>query len=59
MDGYYVVGITAIMYLGHGDIITIVFKEDKPYLVFIAYIPQCICPNFTRMSFLAMGKRGR
>ena len=36
-----------------------IFKDDKPYLVSIADIPQCICPNFTRMSFLALGKRGQ
>ena len=57
MDGYYVVKITVVKYLGHEGIITNVSKEDKAYLVSIADILQCICPNFTRMSFLAMRKR--
>ena len=57
MDGYYVVKITVAKYLGHEGIITNVSKEDKAYLVSIADILQCICPNFTRMSFLAMRKR--
>ena len=59
MDGYYVVGVTPIPYLGYGCIITIVSKDDKTYLVSIANIPQCTYPNFAKMLSLAVGKRGQ
>lgn len=53
------VGETAISYLGYGDILMIASKDEKQYLVSIVDIPQCSCSNFTRMSSLAMGKRGQ
>ena len=59
MDGYYVVGVTPILYLGNGCIITIVFREEKTNLVPIADIPQCNCPDFAKMLSLAVGKKGQ
>jgi hypothetical protein len=38
---------------------TIVYKEGKIYIVTIANIPYYICPNVTRISSLAVGKRGQ
>ena len=38
MDGYYVVGVTIILYLGFGVVI-IVFKEDNSYYVAIGDTP--------------------
>ena len=35
MDGYYVVGVTAILYLVFGCIITIVSKKENTYLMSI------------------------
>ncbi len=59
MKGYYVVGVIPIPYRGYGCIISIVFKEEKTYLVSIADIPQCTCPDFAKMLSLAVGKRGQ
>ena len=39
MDGYYVVGVTIILYLGFGVVINIVFKEDNSYYVAIGDTP--------------------
>ena len=39
MDTYYVVGVTAISYLGFGVIINIVSKKDNSYYVAIGDIP--------------------
>ena len=39
MDGYYVVGVTTILYLGYGSIITFVLEEGKICLVTIVDIP--------------------
>ena len=52
MDGYYVVVMIAIPYQGFGVIINIVSKEDNAHHVTIGDIPQCTCPNFTKMSCL-------
>ena len=58
-DGYYVVGVIPILYPEHGCIITIVSKEEKTYLVSIAYILQYTCPDFVKMLYLAVGKKGQ
>ena len=50
MDGYYVVGVTAIPYPGFGVLINIVSKEDIAYRVTISDIPHYTCPDFTKMS---------
>jgi hypothetical protein len=57
MDGYYVVGITAIPYLGFGVLINIVSKEDITYRVTIGDMPHCTCFDFTKMSFQSLGKK--
>jgi len=59
MDGYFVVGVTAIPYPRFGVIINLVSKEDITYRVTIADIPHCICPDFTKMSSHALGKKGK
>ena len=59
MDDYYVVGVTATPSIEFGCIITIVSKEERAYLVSIAYNPQCTCPDFAKMASMAMGKRGK
>ena len=59
MDGYYVVGVTAIPYPGFGVIINIVSKQDITYHVTIGDIPHCTCPDFTKMSSHALGKKGK
>ena len=38
-------------------IINIVSKEDIPYHVTIGDIPHCTCPDFTKMSSQALGKK--
>ena len=48
MDGYYVVGVTAIPYPGFGMLINIVSKEDIAYHVIIGDVPQCTCLDFTK-----------
>jgi hypothetical protein len=57
MEGYYVVGITAISYPGFGVIINIVSKHDITYHVTIGDISHCTCPDFTNMSSHALGKK--
>ena len=59
MDGYYVVGVTAIPYPSFDVIIHIVSKEDIAYRVTIGDIPHCTCPNFMKMSSQALGKKGK
>ena len=59
MDGYYVVGVTAIPYPGYGVIINIASKEDLTYRITIGDIPHCTCPDFTKMSSQALGKKGK
>jgi hypothetical protein len=59
MEGYYVVGVTAIPYPGFGVIINIVSKHDITYHVTIGDIPHCTCPDFTKMSSHALGKKGK
>lgn len=49
MDGYYVVGLTVIPYLGYGCIITMVRKKNKTYLVSIAEFMQCNFLDFAKM----------
>ena len=53
------VGITAIPYLGYEMIIDIVSKEDITYRITIGDIPHCMCPDFTKMSSQALGKKGK
>ena len=57
MDGYYVVGVIAIPYPRYGVIMNIVSKEDITYCITIGDIPHCMCPNFTKMSSQALGKK--
>jgi hypothetical protein len=59
MDGYYVVGVTAISYPNFGVIMNIVFKEDVTHLVTFGNIPHCTCPDFTKISSHALGKKGK
>ena len=47
------------MYPRYTCIITIVAKEENPYLMSIVDIPECSCDNFARMLYLAMRKRGQ
>ena len=47
MDGYYVINIIVIPYVGFGVIINIISKEDKSYRVTIGDIPQYMCVDFT------------
>ena len=58
MDGYYVVGVTAIPYPSYGVIIN-VSKDDITYRITIGDIPHCMCPNFTKISSQALGKKGK
>jgi hypothetical protein len=57
MNGHYVVGVTAIPYPGYGMIINIVSKVDIAYRITIGDIPHCTCPDFTKMSSQALGKK--
>jgi hypothetical protein len=57
MDGYYVVGITAIPYLGFGVLINIISKEDITYRVTIGDMLYCSCPDFTKMSSQSLGNK--
>jgi hypothetical protein len=59
MEGYYVVGVIAIPYPGFGVIINIVSKHDITYHVTIGDIPHCTCPDFTKISAHALGKKGK
>ena len=57
MDGYYVVGVTAIPYPGFGVLIIIVSKEDIAYCVTITDMPHGTCPDFTKISSQSLGKK--
>ena len=46
MDGYYVVGVTAISYSRYICIIIIVSNEEKAYIVSTVDNPQCTCLDF-------------
>ena len=59
MDGYYVIGNTALPYLGFGMITNIVSKEDITYHVEIGDIPHRTCSDFKKMSSHALGKKGK
>jgi hypothetical protein len=54
-----VVGVTAIPYPCYGVIINIVSKVDVTYRITIGDIPHCTCPDFTKMSSQALGKKGK
>ena len=58
MDGYYVVGVIAIPYLGYGCIVTVISKEEKTYLMSVVDNPHHNCPNFVKMTSMVVGKRG-
>ena len=58
MEGYYVVGVTAIPYPSFGMIINIVSKHDITYHVTIGDIPHCTCLDFTKMSSQTLGNKG-
>jgi hypothetical protein len=59
MNGYFMVAVTAIPYPSFGVIINIVSNEDVTYRVTIGDIPHCTCPDFTKMSSHALGKKGK
>jgi hypothetical protein len=56
MDGYYVVGVTAIPYLGFGVLLNIVSKDDIAHQVTIGDISHCICPKFRNISSHALDR---
>ena len=57
MEGYYVVGVIAIPYLGFRVIINIVSREDNSYCVVIGDIPNLHAPTYENV-FLCFGKEG-
>jgi hypothetical protein len=60
MDGYYVVGVTTISYLGFVSIINIVFKEERTYFLSIACNPlHALAMTLRKWSSMAVGKRGQ
>ena len=59
MEGYYVVGVNPIPYSSYEVIINIVSKKDITYHITIGYILHCTCPDFTKMSSQALGKKGK
>ena len=56
MDGYHVVGVTAIPYPRFGVLINIISKKDIAYCITIGDIPQCTCPDFIKMSTQSLGR---
>lgn len=46
-----------IPYIGTGVIINIVSKEDSIHRITIDDIPQCTCPDFTKMLSWALGRK--
>ena len=60
MEGYYVVGVTTIPYLGFGVIINIVSKEDNSYRVTIIDIPHCTTQTSRKclLTFLEKEENG-
>ena len=59
IEGYYVVGVTAIPYPGFEVIINIVSKQDITYHVTIGDIPYCTCLDFMKMSSQTLEKKGK
>ena len=59
MDGYFVVGVTAIPYEGFGVIINIISKENIIQHVTIGDIPDCTFSDFTKMFSHALGNKGK
>jgi hypothetical protein len=59
MDGYYVMGVTAVPFSIYKCIKIIVFKEEKTYLMTVAHISQSSCLDFAKILSMAMGKRGQ
>ena len=53
----YVVGVTAILYIGYGVVINIVSKEVSHIHIIIGNIPHCKCPDFIKISSQALGKK--
>ena len=56
MDGYYVARVIAIPYLELKCIISIVYKEERTYLVSIAHNSQCTCDDYAKISSMTLGK---
>ena len=54
MDGYYMVGVTAIPYPCYGVIINIFSQKDITYHITMDDIPHCTCSDFTKMSSQAL-----
>ena len=59
MEGYYVVGVIAIVYLSFGVIMNINSKDDITYHVIIGNMFYCTCPDFTKISSHALRKKGK
>ena len=58
MDGFNVVGVTAISYHGFGVLINIISKDDIVYRVIIGDIPQCTCLDFTKCKLNLWEEKG-
>ena len=59
MNGYYMVGVSTISYLGFGVLINTIFNKDIAYRVKIGDILLCTCFDFTKMSSSSLGRKGR
>lgn len=59
MNEYYVVLAITILCPSFAVIINIISKDDKSHHVTIGNIPQCTCPNFTKMSSHILRKKGK
>lgn len=59
MYTYYVVVIVAIPQPRSREIKSIISKEYTSYHITIGDISYCSCPHFTKMSFVALEKKGK
>jgi hypothetical protein len=59
VDDYYVVGVRVIPYPRYGVLIYIVSSEDIAYSVAIGKILLCTCPNFIKISYWLLGRKGK
>ena len=57
VKGYYGIGVTAIPQSRFRMMINIISKEDNSYRVRIGGITHFTCPNFTKSSSHALGKK--
>ena len=58
IDGYYIMGVTAILFHVFKCIIIIISKEEKTYLVFITNNLQRTCLNFAKHFIKGSGEEG-